>query len=1063
MNRDFLGLGRVLAGVASALVLLGTARGGISTLREYEETLAQVRGIAIRVTETAAEQDRQFRQLTRSTQQLGATTRFSAREIGQAQLFLARTGFEVNDILGALPGTLSLAAATSIDLGQAADLASNALKQFQLEATEMNRVADVLANTTIRTNTDIIQLAEALKLVGPIANAVGVDIETTTALVGKLGDAGIQGSLAGTQLRGVIAAISAPTGNATRVIGELADRLGVSADQFNLATESADGFTHPLLRVLRLLNEAGTTPREFFEIFGRRQAAGAILLADQIDAVEALAAAQLEAEGTAKRLADIQENTLAGAFRRLNAATEALTLSIGERGLGSALRSTVEFTVAVIRELAGVEVAGEKASETVRRVAEAVRILSVVAGVFVAVGIVGAVVALGSALAALLGTIGTVGVALAAVVGTVFAFRNSLVEVGDEVVQVKDLVAASFEVIVERIAFALEAATRFGRIFYETWAEILGEVGDLLGRLFDRISPVVSRVLSVVGTMIRTWANNTIAIFRVLGRTIELALTEGVERGVQAVTRALGEVAGVAAKTADALNFFGQLDEQVAAARTIEAALKFAGARSGPSFLDGVRDIVNEEVGRDFIGEFAEFGIKSFESFRDSFKLGLKAVGFSDEEIAANFSNVFEDIASRAAERFNARFAERIAEFGARILPKVVAAATGAAIVAGTAGAAVPGLPQFDPDTLLKASEAETAFVGEEVLQDTIASLQQTLDLTRLVGVERQVEIDLLQAKEELLRRAKELTPDQEKEQLAALEAGRASIRQLEEQIELTERLSQLGVAVGRNIGTALERIVIDGGKARDVAAALAQELARAAFQAFITSQLTGFFSSVFAGSTAESFAGSNPIAAPGTVPGAKGLIFSGPGSHRRVIPMRTGNALRAAAGAESISRLGRGRSASIASGIIDSPTLLPQALLGEGARPEGVFPLDRSTSGALGIMAAVGGRNTVLPIGRLGDGNLGVVLRGSGNSGNVRAFATGGLLNGEGPVGSMPMGGGGSGSPLGPVGSGPMGGGSTTINRTTTFNLPNVTDVDQFKRSTRQLARNVQRRFPNR
>ena len=86
---------------------------------------------------------------------------------------------------------------------------------------------------------------------------------------------------------------------------------------------------------------------------------------------------------------------------------------------------------------------------------------------------------------------------------------------------------------------------------------------------------------------------------------------------------------------------------------------------------------------------------------------------------------------------------------------------------------------------------------------------------------------------------------------------------------------------------------------------------------------------------------------------------------------------------------LGRGMSATVATqksvrallsgSIISQPTLVPQALIGEGARPEAVMPLDKTTQGDLGVMAAINTGNgvvkTTLALDRLQGGNLGVRL----------------------------------------------------------------------------------------
>ncbi|MCZ4328250.1 phage tail tape measure protein, partial [Brachybacterium paraconglomeratum] len=82
--------------------------------------------------------------------------------------FHAMAGFETTDILKTLPGLLNLAKARSMDLGQTADIASNILSGFGLEAGEMGRVSDVRAATFPRSNVDLGMLGDTMKYVAPI-------------------------------------------------------------------------------------------------------------------------------------------------------------------------------------------------------------------------------------------------------------------------------------------------------------------------------------------------------------------------------------------------------------------------------------------------------------------------------------------------------------------------------------------------------------------------------------------------------------------------------------------------------------------------------------------------------------------------------------------------------------------------------------------------------------------------------------------------------------------------------------------------------------------------------
>ncbi|GLX14748.1 phage tail tape measure protein [Pseudomonas straminea] len=169
--------------------------------------------------------DTQLAALRAQSRQLGADTMFSATDAAQGQGFLAMAGFKPKAILEAMPGMLDLAKAGDSGLAETADIASNILTSMGLEAKDMTRLGDVLVGAFTRSNTNLQMLGETMKYVGPVAASVGQDVETVAAMAGKLGDAGIQGSMGGTALRAILNRLSAPPAAAAKAL----KKLGISA------------------------------------------------------------------------------------------------------------------------------------------------------------------------------------------------------------------------------------------------------------------------------------------------------------------------------------------------------------------------------------------------------------------------------------------------------------------------------------------------------------------------------------------------------------------------------------------------------------------------------------------------------------------------------------------------------------------------------------------------------------------------------------------------------------------------------------------------------------------
>lgn len=351
------GLGGVIRTLFAGFGATYLIRNAISAISNFEDTMAQV-GAVTGATE------KQFKSLTETAKFLGATTRFTASQAGEGLLFLARAGFTVQESMAALPHTLNLASGGAIDLGNAADIASNVLSQFNMNATETERVVDTLLSVSNSANTSVQQLADALVYAGATAGAMGKSVEETAAALGVLGNFGIQASQAGTNLRGIFAGLMGETDTAAKVIRS----LGLRMDELNPVTNN-------LADVFEKLKDAGFEASMAFDLFGRRNVAAALALAQSTDQMRALEEIARKSAGTAQRQAAIMENTLGGSLRSLKSAWEGLMLATGDRGFGGVLRRTIDTVTGAIRILAGMGDQVENNREGALRLAQVMVIL----------------------------------------------------------------------------------------------------------------------------------------------------------------------------------------------------------------------------------------------------------------------------------------------------------------------------------------------------------------------------------------------------------------------------------------------------------------------------------------------------------------------------------------------------------------------------------------------------------------------------------------------------------------------------------------------------------------
>jgi TP901 family phage tail tape measure protein len=317
--------------VQSALLALGVAFGltaVVAQIKNFELAMAKVRAIASKGKETMSELSIQFEALTITARRLGATTQFTATQVAGGLQLLVQAGFQANEAVAAIEGTLNLAIAASTDLATATTITANSIRGFGLQAKESGRVADILTAATQNSNTTIELLGEALKFAAPAARAAGQSIESTAAALSVLADSGLKGTLAGTGLRRVLVGLLNPTKKAQVAF----QNLGFDIKNLVPGGLTKEGGIRSLVDIIEELAKSTFGAREAFAAFGLRGGPAALVLV----ATERLTGKFRElndiiedSEGRALKFRKIIEGTLFGAMKLLNSRIEALALSQG--------------------------------------------------------------------------------------------------------------------------------------------------------------------------------------------------------------------------------------------------------------------------------------------------------------------------------------------------------------------------------------------------------------------------------------------------------------------------------------------------------------------------------------------------------------------------------------------------------------------------------------------------------------------------------------------------------------------------------------------------------------
>lgn len=327
------GLGRQLAGIgiaAATPLALMTNR-----FAQFDDKMREVRAVG-QLSEA------QFAQLSQRAKELGASTSFSAVQVAGLMSELARAGFSADDISTMTEAVLNLARASGTDATISAGIMSSAIRQFGMNGTQAARVADALTMAANASFSTVEGLGESLQYAGPVAASFNMTIEDTLAVLGALGNVGIQGSEAGTTLRRLLIL----TGAEAQKVGEI----------FGVAAQDAAGNALPLVDILERITHSvqglGTSARaaKFNELFGLLGITGATALGNNIANVRELRQQLAGAGGTAARTAQQMDAGLGGTMRRSMAAVEGLAISLGE-ALAPALRFIGDGLISGVRAM----------------------------------------------------------------------------------------------------------------------------------------------------------------------------------------------------------------------------------------------------------------------------------------------------------------------------------------------------------------------------------------------------------------------------------------------------------------------------------------------------------------------------------------------------------------------------------------------------------------------------------------------------------------------------------------------------------------------------------------
>ena len=297
------GFSTVLLGtIGLVLTFVRYLTGAVKTMSEFEQAnvnLSTILGTSVDG----------MKALTDSALSLGRTTEYTARQVTQLQTELAKLGFGQGSIIAMQKPILEFATAVGANLADAASVAGSTLRAFNLTSADTDDVLATLAVATNKSALSFERIQQSIGTVFPVANAFGISVKDTVALLGALANAGFDASSAATATRNIILKLADSN-------GKLAKAMGGPVKTFD---EMIDG--------LIKLRNAGTDLNDALELTDRRSVAAFSAFLSGAESTRQLRTELEDVSGELERISEQRLNTVEGSTKLLQSAWEGLTLA----------------------------------------------------------------------------------------------------------------------------------------------------------------------------------------------------------------------------------------------------------------------------------------------------------------------------------------------------------------------------------------------------------------------------------------------------------------------------------------------------------------------------------------------------------------------------------------------------------------------------------------------------------------------------------------------------------------------------------------------------------------
>ena len=307
------------AGIGVANTMTSIADNAFSVLSasvvagaEFIDTMTTV-GAITQATES------QMRELSDIAQTLGLESMFNSQEIASGMKYLAMAGNDFNEVTQMIRGAVMVAGASGMEIGGkggAADIITNVMRTFRQEGERASVVVgDQMTKAALSANISMTDLAESIKYAGADMVTLNQTLPQTMAMIGTLGNAGIQASMAGTAISNMARYLNKSIADPNSKGGKALSSIGLSSEDFLDTTGSIIDLGDALEKIKIATQDMNASQRNLImnQIFGVRGMRAAVAMMNDLEGYrELLNKIQNESSGTASEMMDKRMSSLAG-------------------------------------------------------------------------------------------------------------------------------------------------------------------------------------------------------------------------------------------------------------------------------------------------------------------------------------------------------------------------------------------------------------------------------------------------------------------------------------------------------------------------------------------------------------------------------------------------------------------------------------------------------------------------------------------------------------------------------------------------------------------------------